>query len=220
MKNTKLKAYLVNSDWAEDNTSIQFARHAITARVNGLNDLSCDTDCLEGSRCNRAPQLDQYGSAGNVPVWLLVEMGWGGFECSGCGLEFSADSLNEENKNIIDIVGDYGGLCFCDIACQDDHNRFLHEERNFEAIEIDRIKAELEAAHPKGIVYDEVSQHFHARKNKNGWRIVQAQIHFRFPGSTTRTCTANVTEKEPKMYILVTPNDLVAYNTWKETQYT
>ena len=218
MKDTRIKAYLVNSDWAEDNTSIQFARHAITARVNGLSDLNCDTDCLSGSRCNRAPQLDQYGSAGDVPVWLLVEMGWWGFECSGCGLEFSEDSLDEENKNITDIVGDYGGECYCDLACQDDHNRHLHEKRNFEAIEIDRIKAELEVAHPKGIVYVEDKQHFYATKKLGGWKIVQAIIHFRFPESTVGTCTANVTEAEPNMHVLIPQGDMEQYIKWKETE--
>lgn len=182
-----LKAYIVNSEYAEDSSSIQFAEHAVVARRNGLNDLNADSDCFAGSTCRRMPNLDKYGDAYEVPVRELIWDGWWGFECEHCGQRLEEYSMDEEDLPVADVVGTYRGACYCNTTCEENEKRYQHEKKNFEAIELDRFKAKLEVAHPPGIFYDDSQNRIRVTKKTDGWVTESVLLYFRFPGLDTPT---------------------------------
>jgi hypothetical protein len=76
-----MKAFTV-TDECGDSAAIIFARHAVTARRLGANELNCEFGDVS---CHRSPTFDEYVTQGSVPARVLIEdHGWH-FTCGYCG---------------------------------------------------------------------------------------------------------------------------------------
>ncbi|MCP1652701.1 hypothetical protein [Pseudomonas nitroreducens] len=74
-----LKAYDVQGD---EYGTVVFARHAVTARRDGANELNIEFTDVQS--CRRISALDHYAATGRVPMRVLVEEhGWSQ-ECGWC----------------------------------------------------------------------------------------------------------------------------------------
>lgn len=87
------KCYICNDTYSQENWEIYFADSNIQARkwfANEHNDGE-----LGGIRCVRAPGLDKYKVAHEIPVRVLIDMNWH-FECYWSGIEVNYDLYDNE----------------------------------------------------------------------------------------------------------------------------
>lgn len=120
-----LKAYTVTDEYGEGHGVVRFARHAVTARREGANELDCE---FERVSCRRSPEFDSYAEAGAVPPLVLIDHGWW-MECWHCGTRLESD-CEKPRESMIEC----GRAIYCDESCKAAREaRITTQNQRFEA---------------------------------------------------------------------------------------
>lgn len=140
---------------------------------------------LGGATVRRMPHFDKYEERGRVPMADMMLEGWWS-ECYNCWKKLTVDEQYDDDDNEFyinpdDVIGDFGGPCFC---CQECHDKW-HRERDIKRM----VKAELENTMKakieskfgvEGIEYR--GFHAHVTFDDKGPIVQEASVRFDVPG--------------------------------------
>lgn len=173
-----LKAYACTED-CEGTGGIIFANSNIAARKDAAS-IWGDGE-LAGWRVHRAPGLDKYQDTG-VPTWILIADGWY-FECNGCGMRMSEDTLYDEGLKVEGVVGKENGQSFCSHQCRMTYKARKAAVDAYGQAFLDMMKDLLrDRFHDADLCFGDHRQHVYVTMWDHPLTVAQAIVSFSYPG--------------------------------------
>lgn len=209
-----LKAYAVTDDGGNGGDGaacVVFARHSVTARREGANQIDSEFEAVE---CRRAPTFDDF-APGPVPPLALVAAGWW-FECVGCGQRVTDDSYHDDDEcqpHEPVECGNWGVYCSAD--CRDDTVVEKAETKRRQIAAIADL-TEFACRKWRGILIEGAPHAYVTRdsdKNYSWWSYPEVDVYFSFPGSRHGRVRLRQ-DRTGYIELLVPSGDCAAWNDW------
>lgn len=144
-----MKAWICR-DAYEEHACVVFHNHGLAARRLGSNEFDGD---FNSTKCERAPQYDEYAELGYVPQKVRLADGWW-FECFHCSERVSDDYLYDRGLTIKDVIEVGRDTVYCNAACKqayEDYKNHINERHQKYITKLRALYPQIELYEKEGI---------------------------------------------------------------------